>query len=98
MLGVLLSVWGTYLLTRWYHPFRFWGFLGSVLQVTGLFVTGRRERATSILRAAAKFGRLNEEERAESLIGLCLIFVGFLLQAMGALCWGADVVWGLLRK
>jgi hypothetical protein len=98
LVGVLLSVWGTYLLTRWYHPFGFLDFIKSVFQVTALFIARRRRRAIDVTRAAARFGDLNEENRAESLIGLCFIFVGFVLQAVGAVCWGIDTLWGLLQK
>jgi hypothetical protein len=98
LIGVLLSIWGTYLLTHWYHPFEFLDFLKSVLQVTTMYMFGRRDRAMKIVRAATKFGGLNEEKRYESLVGLCFIFVGFVLQAVGALCWGVDTIWGLMEK
>lgn len=98
LIGVLLSVSGTYLLTRWYHPFKLKGFLGIVFRVTWLFITGQRDSAIQITRTATKLGRLNREKRAESLIGLYLIFVGFLFQAVGALLWGADTVWSLLKN
>ncbi len=95
---MVLSVCGTYLLTRWYHPFKLFNFLLFIIQVTGLFIVGRTDEAIRRTEAATKIGRVNKERRAVSLIGLYMIFVGFILQAVGALCWGVDAVWGILEK
>jgi len=96
--GVLLSIWGTFLLTRWYHPFDFRNFVKAAVHVTLLYIRGRSKEANEYIEAATKIGHLNEERRARSMAGLLVIFAGFLLQAIGAVCWGADMAWGILEK
>jgi hypothetical protein len=96
--GVILSIWGTYLLTRWYHPFKLRGFLQFIFQVTGMFIVGRKVEAIHRTEVATKLGRVNREKRAVSLIGLYLIFVGFIFQGIGAFCWGVDTIWGFLVR
>jgi len=97
-IGVAISIWGTYLLTRWYHTFRPKDFLQVVFSAAFLVLTGRKEKALRFTRTTAKFGRLNREKRAESLIGIYLLFVGFILQAIGAFCWGTDAIWSLVSS
>jgi hypothetical protein len=98
LIGVALSIWGTYLLTKFYHTFKLLEFLASVCMIAFLFIVGKRQKARQLVLVATKFGKLNSEERAVSLIGICLIFVGFVFQAIGAFCWGIDSVWGIINK
>jgi hypothetical protein len=98
LVGIFLSIWGTFLLTRWYHTFDLPDFLKCGVQVTIFVITGQSQRAFDLIRAVTKFGRLNKERRPRSLAGLFMIFAGFVLQALGAVFWGVDMVWGILEK
>jgi hypothetical protein len=94
IVGLIISAWGSFLLTRWYHSFSFIDFLRMVARVSLFYASGRARTAEL---EAETMTNLTEkhEERPKSLIGIYFIFSGFLVQAVGALCWGADVVWGI---
>jgi hypothetical protein len=96
--GILISVWGTFRVTRWYHTFSFADFLRCGVRVTFFVVTGQGESAVDLVKKVAKFGSLNEDRRARSFVGVLMIFAGFVLQAVGAVLWGVDMVWGLMEK
>jgi hypothetical protein len=98
LFGIALSIWGTFLLTRWYHIFGHpKKFAKAVSIITFLVLTNRMKEATQFIEVATEYGKkLNEEHRAQSMVGLCLIFVGFVVQAVGALCWEADMIWGIV--
>lgn len=116
LLGVGSSVWGTYLLTKWYHPFSETGFMEhlkdspflamALLERKQKRIGGETsqsearpsagERALQELEAVVELGAINLEKRAVSLVGIDLIFIGFVLQAIGATLSLADVVWSHL--
>ena len=96
IIGILLSIYGTYSLTSWYHPLKLGGFLFAVFKGTGWVLIGEKAKALQVTKAAMRLGA-KHERRARSLIGIYFIFVGFVLQAVGAFCWGADMLWGILK-
>jgi hypothetical protein len=113
LIGVAVSVLGTYLLTKKYHPwkpgdyFRHLAdspFFAMVLlrkkrdQVPGESPSqpGRpseSERKLEELRIYARAGEANKERGTVSLVGIDLIFIGFVLQGIGAVFSLADVAW-----
>ena len=96
LVGVVLGVLGTYWITRWYHPFRFFGFVRSLSSLIYLVATGSLARASALLGAATKLGSTNVEDRAKSLAGIALVFFGFAFQALGALLWCIDAIWNAI--
>jgi hypothetical protein len=92
LIGVILSAWGTYRLTLYYHAFRrrrmdFWSSIARVCYYLSRFQVSRVKKYISIV---AQIGRNREENRIDSLVGLYLLFVGFIFQGIGAMCWMID--------
>ena len=91
-IGVVLSAWGTYRLTLYYFPFprRRMDFWKSILRVS--YYVGRLQiaRAKRYVYLVARIGRNRTENRVDSLVGLYLLFVGFVFQALGGLFWYVD--------
>ena len=96
ILGVLLSSWGTYRLTRWYHPFTAGGFWTTIGRVVILSFRGEILKLLKEAEIATIFASSNPEAKAESLLGVYYIFLGFILQLIGACFWGVDALWGIL--
>ena len=96
--GLVLGVWGTYLLTHLYHPFSSMGFSASIWRVTCLLARFNVGQIIREAKVAAKLASVDEEDRARALAGVYLIFLGFVLQAGGTLLWLADTMMGLLAK
>jgi hypothetical protein len=98
LFGVWLSVWGTFTITKSYHPVRSGvGFLVAVLRITRLFLTGQSDKAISELIIMSRLA-VNKENRERTLVGLYLVFLGFLAQGIGTAFWLADAVWGALVR
>jgi hypothetical protein len=109
--GVAVSVIGTYLLTKWYHPYTEEGFVTHlydapllamlILEKTPPSIPGegnqseRREhkRVLQKLNKIAELAEVNKERRSVSLVGIDLIFIGFVLQGIGASFSLIDVAW-----
>ncbi len=91
LVGGIVGACGTYFLLRWYQFFRGREFLGSVLETLGTLVTGGAGKAIGKIRVQADFNP-NTDDRATSLFGIHLIFIGFALQATGAIFLTADAI------
>ena len=89
LLGVIAGVYGTWIMTRWTHVYRFWGFTWNTLTLL-LHRSKREERKNQI---ATKFAELEKEKKADSLSGLYYVFLGFVFQTVGAILLLIDVVW-----
>lgn len=104
MLGIAASVWGTYLMTLSLHPFDFAGFKDfivdsprfamALIEEQRARVAGRSlvtEKTLKDLETIAKLAEVNPERRGVSLIGVALLFIGFVLQAVGVACSIIDI-------
>jgi hypothetical protein len=97
LIGCGLSIYGTFLVARSYHPFRAKQFWITILKTLGMTVTFRVHKAIEFIRLAAEIAT-NKEDRAVSLVGYFLIFWGFFFQSLGAIFWGIDVLMGLAAR
>jgi hypothetical protein len=84
LVGVLVGVYGTYVLTKWYHPFGWWSFTMSIVVMFWRKITFAEAKSERVNKTAAALAGMTPENRAESLHGLHWIFLGFLLQTAGA--------------
>lgn len=104
MLGVAASVWGTYLMTMSLHPFDLDGFKNFILDSPRFAmalieeqrarVTGRSpatQAALKDLQTISRLAEINPERRDISLVGVGLLFIGFVLQAIGLACSIVDI-------
>lgn len=91
--GLLLSVWGSYRLMRYYQPYRtkleFWK---SFQSTTWLTVRFRRRALRRRIKLEARAARGRKENRVDSVFGTYLLFWGFTLQVFGAMFWIADSI------
>jgi len=86
LFGVAVGAYGTYLLTKWYQPFRFWGLLGALGEILWKLITGRKQQAIEKIEIAADFAAfLNQENKATSLFGIYLVLIGFGIQVLSAI-------------
>jgi len=104
MLGIAASVWGTYLMTMSLHPFDLDGFKDFILDSPRFAmalieeqrarVAGRSPATQGVLKDLQTISRLaeiNPERRDISLVGVGLLFIGFVLQAVGLACSIVDI-------
>jgi len=104
MLGIAASVWGTYLMTMSLHPFDVEGFKNfiinspqfamALLEEQRARIAGRSpatERVLKDLQTVSKLAEVNPERRDISLVGVGLLFIGFVLQAVGVACSIVDI-------
>lgn len=91
LVGVAVSVIGTYLITQWHHPFDNTEFWKSVKRVLWLLVTGRKRKAKEIVELASDLA-IKNETLAVSLFGLYIVFIGFVIQGAGTLLWCIDSI------
>jgi hypothetical protein len=83
--GVVAGVYGTFLMTKFYHPYGLFGFLASVIR-SGLHrITGQKKKQDLHLEIETAFGGITKEKRGESLYGIQWVFIGFFLQTVGAI-------------
>jgi hypothetical protein len=109
LIGVAVSVLGTYLLTKKYHPWRFADYLRHLVD-SPMFAMVLFNKQSSMpgeeplaapkpdprleeLRLIVRASEVNPERGTVSLVGIDLIFIGFVLQAVGAVFSLVDVVW-----
>lgn len=85
-LGAVVGVLGTLMVANAYYPGGVWDFLRSLPSFLGLALTFRRKRMHRRLEIAQRFAGVNHEDRALSLMGICLVFLGFAIQLVGAVC------------
>jgi hypothetical protein len=114
LIGVIVSVLGTYLLTKWYHPYTEHGFVDHLLEspLLAMIILQKQkpplpgeqpqtpspqeikaQKMLNKLDGIAKIAELNKERRSISLVGIDLIFIGFVLQGIGAVSSLIDVIW-----
>ena len=93
LIGVFLSAYGTYDLTRSYYPIEGITFARVALRVSFLFATFRFRQAHKRIDDLSDYA-VNSEDRNESLAGLFLIFWGFVIGGVGTFCWIIDAIWG----
>ncbi len=98
LLGGLIGAYGTYFVTKWYHPFQGLDFMGSLIAIAARLFLGRKRAAIAEIQAEATFGELNKEQKAESLFGAYLVLIGFAVQSAGALLLVAVAVWSAVEK
>ena len=91
LLGVIVGVMGTLMICKPYHPFSYLAFVRHLLGVIWAFRRGAEE-ATRLIRIASQLGAVNEEDRANSLMGVYVVFFGFVLQAIGAVLSGINAI------
>lgn len=112
--GVIVSVIGTYLLTKWYHPYTEGGFFKHIQEAPFLAMillqkparnipgegpqieapqTEKARKRLAKLDRIADLAKVNDERRSVSLVGIDLIFIGFVLQGIGAVSSLIDVIW-----
>jgi hypothetical protein len=84
LIGVVIGVYGTFLMTKFYHPYSFSGFIKSLVNMLGRAITGQQRRNELHVDIAAEFGKLNQEKKGETLSGANWLFVGFFFQTVGA--------------
>jgi hypothetical protein len=96
MFGIAVSAWGTYLMTLSLHPFDWDGFRDFVVDSPRFALALLEEQRMKIsdmsranartlknLETLSKLGSVNPERRDISLVGVGLLFIGFVLQAVG---------------
>jgi hypothetical protein len=110
LLGVVVSVVGTYLLTKKYHPWTWRDYAKHLPDAPHLAMVLLETRHDEIrgeasaeppktdpvldeLRLTVKASEVNKERGTVSLVGIDLIFIGFLLQGVGAVASLIDLVW-----
>jgi hypothetical protein len=110
LIGVAVSVLGTYLLTKKYHPWTPGDYLRHLsdspffamallerkhdaIRSESLSQPSESDRKLEELRLIARAGEVNPERGSVSLVGIDMIFIGFVLQAIGAVFSLADVAW-----
>lgn len=90
--GVLVGVYGTFVMTKFYHPYGPVGFVMSIMRMLGRLVIGRAKKNQEHADVAAAFGSLTPEKKGESLSGAHWLFIGFFLQTGGAILIAIDTV------
>lgn len=92
LLGVLVGVYGTHQMTMAYHPFGGAGVIRNFFRMVVLFLIFRWNSAKTLIGDAAFFGEMNREDRTQSLMGIYILGVSFLLQTAGAAFAVADLI------
>ena len=83
-------------MTLAYHPFKTkTDLVKNILRVIGLLLIFRWRRAHTLVSDVAGVAAMNTEDKASSLRGLYFLFLGFILQTVGAALAVADVVLGI---
>src|ERR1700719_4536877 len=84
LVGVVIGVYGTFLMTKFYHPYAPVGFVVSMVRMLGRILIGQAKRNQEHSDVAAVFAELTPEKKGESLSGAHWLFIGFFLQTIGA--------------
>ncbi len=93
LLGVLVAVYGTYLMTLAYHPFKTkLDLVKNILRVSWLFATFRFRAAHELVDTVEQFAEVNPEDRTKSLRGIYFLFLSFVLQTAGSILAVIDVL------
>ena len=84
LIGVVIGVYGTYIMTKFNHPYGPLGFVKSMCRMLWRMIFFQEQKTVRHNAVAAKFAALRPEEKGESLSGIQWVFVGFVLQTIGA--------------
>jgi len=84
LLGVLIGVYGTFVMTKFYHPYGPVGFLVSMIRMIGRMLVFQGKKNKEHVDVAAAFAELTPEKKGESLSGAHWLFLGFFLETLGA--------------
>src|SRR5271165_4830666 len=84
LLGVVIGVYATFLMTKFYHPFGLRDFLKSIGRVLFGTATFQEKKDTLYINFATALAKLTPEDKAASLRGIYWLFLGFILQTIGA--------------
>ena len=93
-IGVILGVMGTLLICKPHHPFTVWGLVKHIFSLALYAMRKGPSQASGLVRTASRLAAINEEDRAKSLLGVYFVFLGFVMQAIGALLWTIDASLG----
>jgi hypothetical protein len=88
--GVFVGVYGTYKMTKYYHPYSWLEFAKSIRTAMWRDLTGQSESADRQNRVASRLA--GSEDKAISLRGVEWVFVGFVIQTLGAILALIDVL------
>ncbi|HZE82385.1 MAG TPA: hypothetical protein VE604_15905 [Candidatus Polarisedimenticolia bacterium] len=89
--GVAVAVYGTYLMTTAYHPFKTFDLIKNVIRTFFRLSTFRWRKAKALITDVSNL-EVNKEDRAKSLMGVYFLFLSFVLQTVGAVLAVLDVV------
>jgi len=92
LIGVVVAVYGTYLMTTAYHPFKKLDLVRNMLRVSFRLVTIQWRAADDLIKDVASVALANPEDRPTSLRGVYFLFVSFLFQTVGAILAVVDVL------
>jgi hypothetical protein len=109
LLGVLWAVWGSFLATKSQHPFTreaLWNFviheapMAAMTLLTPPSTRNEKDKARiEQLSLYVELAKPNPDDKRAGLVGMSLIFIGFLFQSVGCLFWVVDALWsGFSRK
>jgi len=84
LVGVILSVWGTLLMSRQYHPFGTWKLFKHIVRVIRITIFSGRTPAKALIAKASHFADLNVENRIRTLTGLYILALSFAVQTLAA--------------
>jgi hypothetical protein len=114
LFGLVMSMWGTFLLTREYHPLGgkdfFRELADSPMAFLAILTAGKgrnipgdadardpkpnpADQALDELKKTVQLAEVRPEKRYLSLVGILMIFWGFLLQGLGTLASVVDIIW-----
>jgi hypothetical protein len=82
LLSVSAGIVGTFWLTRLYHAFKPVDFLRAVWSSVSHTARGHFLEALNEARVATRFGGFQPENKAQSLVGVYWVFIGFVLQGI----------------
>ena len=89
--GVVVAVYGTYLMTTAYHPFKTLDLIKNMARTFFRLSTLRWRKAKELITDVSNL-EVNKEDRAKSLMGVYFLFLSFVLQTAGAVLAVLDVV------
>jgi hypothetical protein len=84
VVGSGIGMFGALMQANAYYPFRITQFASHISRVFVKWLTEGKEAAFRQVHTSAKLGEARGERRDKSLVGLYLVFCGFLLNLVGA--------------
>ena len=108
LVGVLWALWGSLLVTKSQHPFTteaLWDFVINEAPIAAMGLLrqpsdrGKKEKAA--IKKVANYVDLadtNPLDKRSGLVGISLIFIGFLFQSAGCFLWVIDALWSGLSQ